>query len=98
MPCVIVSSCTPVSSLWNAKNWLCPTVKHLEALVSIITPINFVEVLMVITAYLYTSILWQNVVSLLSVLPRIFYLRQASFSIISLNCGSRLVDAVVIFS
>src|SRR6266566_1182340 len=24
MPCVVVLSCTPVSSLWNAKNWPYP--------------------------------------------------------------------------
>ena len=44
MPCMVVLSCTPVSSLWNAKNWLCPAVECLEALVSIIAPMNFVEV------------------------------------------------------
>ena len=88
MPCVVVLSCTPVSSLWNAKNWPCPTVERLEALVSIIAPINFVEVLMVITAYPYIGIPWQNIASLLSILPRISYFRQASFFKISLNRGS----------
>ena len=44
MPCVVVLSCTLVSSLWNAKNWLCPAVERLEALVSIIAPMNFMEV------------------------------------------------------
>ena len=44
MPYVVVLSCTPVLSLWNAKNWLYPAVEHLEALVSIIAPMNFVEV------------------------------------------------------
>ena len=64
---------------------------------SIIAPMNFVEVSMVVTAYLYAGIPWQDVVSLLSVSPRISYLRWASFSGICLNHGSRLVDAVVIF-
>jgi len=44
MPCMLVSSCTPVLSLWNAKNWPYPAVEYLEALVLIITPMNFVEV------------------------------------------------------
>ena len=40
MPCVIVLSYTPVSSLWNARNWLYPTVDHLDASMSIIMPIK----------------------------------------------------------
>ena len=44
MPCVVVSSCTPVLSLWNAKDWLYPAIDYLNALILIITPINFVEV------------------------------------------------------
>ena len=69
MPCVVVLSCTPVSSLWNAKNWLCPTVERLEALVLIIAPMNFVEVSIVVTVYLYVGIPWQDVTSLLSMSP-----------------------------
>ena len=65
MPYMVVSSCILVSSLWNFKNWLYPAVKCLEALVLIITPINFVEVLIVITVYLHTSIPWQDIASLL---------------------------------
>ena len=57
-----------------------------------------VMVLMVVTVYLHAGIPWQDVVSLLSVSPRIFCLRQASFSKIYLNRGSQLVNAVVIFS
>ena len=30
MPYIVVLSYTPVSSLWNAKNWLCPAVERLE--------------------------------------------------------------------
>ena len=44
MPCVVVLSCTLVSSLWNAKNWLYPAVERLEAPVLIIAPMNFVDV------------------------------------------------------
>ena len=40
MPCVVVLSCTPVLSLWNARNWLYPTIDHLDALISIIMPIK----------------------------------------------------------
>ena len=69
MPCMVVPSCTPVSSLWNAKNWLYPAVEHLEAPVSIVAPMNFVEVSMVVTAYLHAGIPWQDVTSLLSVSP-----------------------------
>ena len=64
----------------------------------IIIPISFIEVLMVVTIYLYTNILWQDVASLLSVLPQISYLGQASFFKIYLNRGSQLVDVVVIFN
>ena len=56
MPCIVVSSCIPVLSLWNAKNWLYPAIKCLETLILIITPINFIKVLMVIIVYLYASI------------------------------------------
>ena len=38
MPYIVVLSCTPVLSLWNAKNWLYPAIKHLDAPVSIIIP------------------------------------------------------------
>jgi hypothetical protein len=97
MPCVVVLSCIPVSGLWNAKNWLCPAVERLEALVSIIAPMSFVEALMVITAYLHAGIPWQDVISLLSISPWVSCLRRASFSRTCSNRGSRLVDAVVIF-
>ena len=30
MPCVVISSYTPVSSLWNTKNWLYPAVDYLD--------------------------------------------------------------------
>src|SRR6266700_4503798 len=43
MPCVVVSSCAPVLSLWNAKGWLYPAIERLEALVLMSTPMNFVE-------------------------------------------------------
>ena len=88
MPCVVVLSCTPLLSLWNAKNWLYPAVEHLEALVSIITPMNFVEVLMVVTVYLHAGIPWQDIISLLSILSRIFCPGRAFFSKICLNRGS----------
>ena len=91
---MVVPSCTPVSSLWNAKNWLCPAVEHLEALVSIVAPINFVEVSMVVTAYLHAGIPWQDVISLLSISPRMSCLGRVSFSGTCLNRGSRLVGAV----
>ena len=106
MPCVVVSSCTPVSSLWNAKNWPYPAVERLKALVSIIAPVNFVEVSMVVTVYLHAGIPWQDVASLLlfllslvlllSISPRISCPGRASFSGTCSNCGSRLVNAVVI--
>ncbi len=44
MPCIVVSSCIPVLSLWNAKIWLYPAVERFEALVSILAPMNLVEV------------------------------------------------------
>ena len=97
MPCIVVSSRIPVLSLWNAKNWLYPAIECLEALVLIITPMNFVEVSMVVTVYLHASIPWQDVTSLLSTSPRISCLGRASFSGTCSNRGSRLVDAVVIF-
>ena len=40
MPYVIVSSYTPVSSLWNTKNWLYPTIDCLDAFILIIMPIK----------------------------------------------------------
>ena len=40
MPCIVVSSCTLVLSLWNARNQLYPAVNYLDALVSIIMPIK----------------------------------------------------------
>ena len=40
MPCVVVLSYTPVSSLWNARNWLYPAVNCLDAFMSIIIPIK----------------------------------------------------------
>ena len=40
MPYIVVLSCTLVSSLWNAKNWLYPAVDCLDAFISIIIPIN----------------------------------------------------------
>ena len=40
MPYVVVSSYILVSSLQNAKNWLYPTINHLDASISIIMPIK----------------------------------------------------------
>ena len=40
MPYIIVLSCTPVSSLWNAKNWLYSTVNYLNTPMLIIIPIK----------------------------------------------------------
>ena len=40
MPYIVVLSYTLVSSLWNAKNWLYPTVDRLDASISIIIPIK----------------------------------------------------------
>jgi len=40
IPCVVVLSCTLVSSLWNAKNWLYPAMDRLDAPILIIIPIN----------------------------------------------------------
>ena len=40
MPYIVVSSCTPVSSLWNARNWLYPTIDCLDVLILIIMPIK----------------------------------------------------------
>jgi hypothetical protein len=115
MPCVVVSSYTPVLSLWNAKNWSCPAVERLVAPVSIIAPMNFVEVyykvilyangsvsvgntsvmiLMVMAAYLYTGIPWQDVISLLSISPQISCLGRAFFFRMCSNRGSQLVNAV----
>ena len=38
MPYIVVLSCIPVLSLWNAKNWLYPAIDYLNAPVSIIMP------------------------------------------------------------
>ena len=38
MPCIVVLSCTPVSSLLNVKNWPYPAVDRLDASMSIIMP------------------------------------------------------------
>ena len=40
MPCVVILSYTPVSSLQNAKNWLYPAIDYLDASISIIIPIK----------------------------------------------------------
>ena len=40
MPYVVVLSYTPVSSLWNARNWLYPTIDCLDAFILIIMPIK----------------------------------------------------------
>ena len=40
MPCVVVSSCILVLSLWNTKNWPYPAVNHLDVFMSIIMPIK----------------------------------------------------------
>jgi hypothetical protein len=40
MPYIVVLSYTLVSSLWNAKNWPCPTIDCLNAPISIIIPIK----------------------------------------------------------
>ena len=40
MPYIVVLSYTLVSSLWNAKNWLYPTIDRLDAPILIIIPIN----------------------------------------------------------
>ena len=40
MPCIVVLSCILVLSLQNVKNWLYPTVDCLDALISIIMPID----------------------------------------------------------
>ena len=53
-----------------------------------------VVVSMVVTVYLHAYIPWQDIISLLSISPRISCLRQASFSGICLNRGSQLVGAV----
>jgi hypothetical protein len=53
-----------------------------------------IVILVVVTACLHASIPWQDVVSLLSILPWISCLGRASFSKISLNCSSWLVSAV----
>ena len=38
MPYMVVLSCTPVSSLWNAKNWPYPAIERLDTPISIIIP------------------------------------------------------------
>ena len=40
MPYVVVLSYTLVLSLWNAKNWLYPTIDCLDAFILIIIPIK----------------------------------------------------------
>ena len=40
MPYIVVLSYTPVSSLWNAKNWPYPAIECLDAPISIIIPIK----------------------------------------------------------
>ena len=40
MPYIVVLSCILVSSLWNARNWLYPTIDYLDAFISIIIPIK----------------------------------------------------------
>ena len=40
MPYIVVSSYTLVLSLWNARNWLYPTIDCLDALILIIMPIK----------------------------------------------------------
>ena len=40
MPCVVVLSYTPVSSLWNVRNWLYFTVDYLDISILIIMPIK----------------------------------------------------------
>ena len=40
MPCVVILSCTLVLSLQNVKNWLYPTIDHLDAPILIIIPIK----------------------------------------------------------
>ena len=40
MPYVVVLSCTPVSSLWNVRNWLYPAIDCLDIFISIIIPIK----------------------------------------------------------
>jgi hypothetical protein len=40
MPYIVVLSCIPISSLWNAKNWLYFAVDHLNAFMLIIIPIK----------------------------------------------------------
>ena len=40
MPYVVVSSYTPVLSLWNIRNWLYPVINYLDAPMLIIMPIK----------------------------------------------------------
>ena len=40
MSYIIVLSYTPVSSLWNTRNWLYLTIDYLDALILIIMPIK----------------------------------------------------------
>jgi len=44
MPCIVVLSCTLVSSLWNTKNWPYPAIDRLDAPMLIIIPINLFTV------------------------------------------------------
>jgi len=40
IPYIVVLSYTPVLSLWNARNWLYPTIDYLDAFMLIIIPIK----------------------------------------------------------
>ena len=40
MPYIVVLSCIPVLSLWNARNWLYPAMDCLDAFILIIIPIK----------------------------------------------------------
>ena len=40
MPYVVVSSCTPVLSFWNARNWPYPAINCLDTFILIIIPIK----------------------------------------------------------
>jgi hypothetical protein len=53
-----------------------------------------VVILMVIAAYLHAGIPWQDIISLLSISPRISCLGRAFFFKMCLNRSSQLVDAV----
>ena len=40
MPYIVISSYTPVLSLWNVRNWLYPAMDCLDAFILIIMPIK----------------------------------------------------------